>query len=46
MSRLPGADRITENEAEETYLSSLETEADFFASAFLIDDLTDDSRPR
>ena len=33
---------ITENEAEETYLSSLETEADFFASAFLIDDLTDE----
>ena len=33
---------ITENEAEETYLSSLETEADFFASAFLIADLTDE----
>ena len=33
---------ITENEAEETYLSSLETEADFFASACLIDDLTDE----
>lgn len=33
---------ITENECEDDYISGLESEAEYFASVFQIDNLTDD----